>query len=133
VDGVDERIAEQTADQADHPVGSQHLGRRKRVASRRCALDVVHRLDEIIDAEWNRGDQDDSNELEARKHGIDSRYGEREAKVRKGVSDAAYAQAAVAETEEIRSPGDDRARRDGDQAARHVSEVAHAAEPVREK
>ena len=96
------------------------------------ALDVVHRLDEIVDAEGNRGDQDDSDELEARKDVTDGRDREREAEVRKGVADAADAQAAVAETEQVRSPGDDRARGDGDQAARHVPEITHAAEPVRQ-
>ena len=76
VDGVDERIAEQATDQADDAVGRQHLGGRKRVARRRGALDVVHRLDEIIDAERNRGDQYDSDELEARKDVADGRYRE---------------------------------------------------------
>src|SRR6204780_4119769 len=132
IDGVDEGIAEQTADQADHAVGRQHLGGRKRVAGRRGALDIVHRLDEIVDAERNRGDQYDSDELEARKDVVHGRYGEREAEVRKSVADAAYAQAAVAKTEKVRSPGDERAGRNGDQAARHVPEVAHAAEPVRQ-
>ena len=37
---------------------------------------------------------------------------------------------AVAEAEEVRPPGDDRADGDGDQAARHALIVAHAAEPV---
>src|ERR1700722_20865664 len=106
-------MAEQAADQAAPPGGGQHLGRRKRVACRSSALDVVHRFDEIINAERNRGHQYDSDELEARKDVIDSRYGEREAEVRKGVADAAYAQAAIAETEEVRSPGDDRAGGNG--------------------
>ena len=132
IDRVDERIAEQAADQADDAVGGQHPGGRKRVAGRRRALDVVHRLDEIVDAERDRGDQDDPDELEARKDVADSRHREREAEVRKGVADAADAQAAVAEAEEVRSPGDDRARRDGDQAAGHAPEIAHAAEPVGE-
>ena len=64
IDRVDERIAEEATDQAYDTVGRQHLGRWKRVASRRGALDVVHRLDEIIDAERNRRDQYDSDELE---------------------------------------------------------------------
>ena len=70
--------------------------------------------------------------LEARKDVADGRDREREAEVRKGVADAADAQAAIVKAEEVRTPGDERARRDGDQAARHVPEVAHAAEPVRQ-
>src|SRR5208282_2306503 len=99
VDGVDERIAHEATDQADDPVGREHLGRGKRVARRRGALDVVHRLDEIVDAEGNRGDQDHAEELEAGKDVTDRRYGKREAEVRKGVADATDAQAAIAETE----------------------------------
>ena len=65
VDGVDERIAHQAADQADDAVGGQHARGREAVAGHRRALDVVHRLDQVVDAEGNRGDQDDAEELEA--------------------------------------------------------------------
>ena len=51
------------------------------LARRGGALDVVHRLDEVIDAEGNRGDQDHAEELEAGKDVTHGRYGKREAKV----------------------------------------------------
>ena len=41
VDGVDERIAEQATDQADHAVGRQHLGRRERVRRPQTALSTL--------------------------------------------------------------------------------------------
>ena len=65
VDGVDERVAHQAADQADDAVGGQHARGREAVAGDRRALDVVDRFDQIVDAERNRGDQDDAEELEA--------------------------------------------------------------------
>src|SRR5580658_5562383 len=46
------------------------------------------------------------------------------------VAHSRNAQAAIAETEDVRSPRDDRARGDGDQSARHATEITHAAEPV---
>ena len=114
IDRVDEGIAEQAADQADDAVRGQHLRGGKRIARRRGALDVVHRLDEIVDAEGNRGDQDDAEELEAGKDVADRRQRNRKAEMGYGVADRAEAQAAIAETEQVRSPRDDRARRDGD-------------------
>ena len=81
IDGVDERIAEQAADQADDAVGGQHPRGREGIAGGRGALDVVHRLDQIIDAERDRGDQDDAEILEAGEDVADRRDREREAEV----------------------------------------------------
>ena len=58
-------IAHQAADQADDAVGGEHARRREAVAGDRGALDVVDRFDEIVDAERNRRDEDDAEELEA--------------------------------------------------------------------
>ena len=82
VDRVDERIAHQAADQADDAVGGQHARGRIAVAGRRRAFDVVHGLDQIVDAERDRGDQDDAEELEAGEHVADRRDRQREAEVR---------------------------------------------------
>ena len=51
IDGVDEGIAHQAADQADDAVGGQHARGRVFVAGRFRAFDIVHGLDEVIDAE----------------------------------------------------------------------------------
>ena len=93
IDGVDERVAQQAADQADDAVGGQHARGREGVAGRRGALDVVHRLDEVVDAERDRGDQDDAEELEAAEDVADGRQRDGEAEVRQRVADAADASA----------------------------------------
>ena len=72
VDRVDEGVAHQAADQADHAVGGEHLRGGERVAGGFRALDVVHRLDEVVDAERDGGDQDDAEELEAGEHLVDA-------------------------------------------------------------
>src|SRR5438270_189354 len=100
IDGVDEGVAEEAADQADDAVGGQHLGGRKGIPGRRRALDIVHGLDEVIDAEGNRRNQDDPEELESREDVVDGRKRDREAEMRDGVADRAEAEAAIAETEE---------------------------------
>jgi hypothetical protein len=66
VDGIDERIAHQTADQADDTVRGQHLGGRERIAGGLGALHVVHRFHEVVDAERDGRHKDDAEELEAR-------------------------------------------------------------------
>ena len=66
IDRVDERVAHQAADQADHAVGGQHARRRIGIAGGFGALDVVHRLDQIVDAERYRRDQDDAEIFESR-------------------------------------------------------------------
>jgi len=68
IDRVDEGIAHQAADQADDAVGGQHARGRIFVARRFRALDIVHCLDEIIDAEGNGGDEDHAEEFEAGEH-----------------------------------------------------------------
>ena len=65
IDGVDERVAHQRADAAEHAVGGQHARRWISVAGGFGAFHVVHGLDQIIDAEGNGGDQNGADELEA--------------------------------------------------------------------
>ena len=81
IDRVDERVAHQAADQADDAVGGQHLRGRIVVARRFRALDVVHRLDEIVDTERDRGHEDDAEKLKAREHVADRRDRHREAEM----------------------------------------------------
>ena len=57
------------------------------------ALDVVHRLDEVVDAERDRGDEDDAEELEAAEDVVDRRERQREAEVREGGGEPAEAHA----------------------------------------
>ncbi len=132
IDRVDERVAHQAADQADDAVGGQHARGREGIAGGRGALDIVHRLDEIVDAERDRGDQNDAEIFEAVEDMADGRDREREAEMRQRVADLRSAQAAIAEAEQVRTPGDERADRDRDQAAGHAAVVAHAAEPARQ-
>ena len=111
VDRVDERVAHQAADQADHAVGGQHARGREAVAGGRGALDVVHRLDEVVDAERDRGDQDDAEELEAAEDVADGRDRERRSRSSTPRPSAlASAHAAVVEAEQRRAPGDDACR-----------------------
>src|SRR5579862_22148 len=60
IDGVDEGIAHEAADETDDTIGGQYLRRRKGIARGRGAFDIVHRLDEIIDAEGDRRDENDA-------------------------------------------------------------------------
>ena len=46
------------------------------------ALDVVHRFDQIVDAERDRGDEDEPEELEAGEHVADRRQRDGESEVR---------------------------------------------------
>ena len=48
----------------------------------RGALDVVDRFDEIVDAERNRRDENDAEELEAREHVAEGRQRHVEAEIR---------------------------------------------------
>jgi hypothetical protein len=99
IDGVDERIAHQTSDQADDAVGGQHACRRKGIARGRGALDIVHRLDEVVDAEGNRRHQDDADELKAAKDVADRRHGIGEAEARHGSLEPVGCEAAIVEAQ----------------------------------
>jgi hypothetical protein len=65
VDGVDERIAKAAADQTDHAIGGQYPGGGEGVPGGTGALNVIHRLHEVIDTKWNGGHQDDTQEFES--------------------------------------------------------------------
>src|ERR1700724_2300057 len=82
-DGVDERIAHQTADQAHNAVSGEHAGGWISVPRRFRALDVVHGLDEVVDAEWDRGHKNYAEKLEAGEHMVDSGDRHREAEIQK--------------------------------------------------
>ena len=68
------------------------------------ALDVVHRLDEIVDAERNRGDQDDAEVLEAAEHVPDFRHRQREAEGRERIHQRVDAQPAIVASRRGSSP-----------------------------
>ena len=130
IDRVDEGVAHQAADQADDAVGGQHPGGRIFVAGGLGAFDIVHRLDQIVDAERDRRHQDDAEEFEAGEYLADRRDRHREAEAREGVADALDAQPAEPEAEQVRAPGDDHADRDRDEAGRNALRIFHAAEPA---
>ncbi|MET3250444.1 hypothetical protein ABIA29_000688 [Bradyrhizobium japonicum] len=130
IDGVDEGIAHQAADQADDAVGSEHARGRIFVAGGFRALDIVHGLDEVIDTERNGGDEDDAEEFEAGEDVDHRRDRHREAEIGERGADARDAQSAEAKTEEVRAPGDDHAGRDGDETRRDAAPVFHPAEPA---
>ena len=52
-----ERAAEHRADDCAQTVGEQNLTQVIVVAGCRSALHVVHRFGEVVDAQWDRGDQ----------------------------------------------------------------------------
>src|ERR1700687_6255128 len=111
-DGVDERISHQAADQADDAVGCQYPRGRIFIARGLGAFDVVHGLDQIVDAERNRRHQDDAEEFEAREYFANCRNWNGETEARARVADALDAQAPESEAEQVRSPRDDHADRD---------------------
>ena len=49
----------------------------------RSALHVIHRLDQIVDAEWNGRNQNHPDELETRKHMVNRRSRKRKAETGK--------------------------------------------------
>ena len=130
IDRVDEGVAHQAADQADDAVGGQDPRGRIFVAGGFRAFDVVHRLDQIVDAERDRGDQDDAEEFEAGEHLADRGDRYREAEAGKGVADALDAQSAEIEAEQVRAPRDDHAGGDRDEAGRDALGIFHPAEPA---
>ena len=73
IDGVDEGVAHQATDQADDAIGGQHPRGGIGVARHLGALDIVNRLDEVVDAEGDGGDQYDAEELEAAEDMVDRR------------------------------------------------------------
>ncbi len=130
INRVDERIAHQAADQADDAVGGQHPRGRIFVARGLGAFDVVHGFDQIVDAERNRRHQDDAEEFEAREYLANCRNWNGETEARERVADALDAQAPKSETEQVRSPRDDHADRDGDQPGGDCLVIFDAAEPA---
>ena len=111
IDRVDEWIAHEAADQAHHAVRRQHPRGRERIARGRGALHVVHRLDEIVDAEWDRGDEDDAQKLEAGEHVVHCRQRYRKAEIADRAEQGADAEIAVVEAERGGNPRRRRCRR----------------------
>ena len=83
VDGVDEGVAHETADQADDAVGREDAGGRKRISGGGGALDVVQSLDQIVDAERNGRHEDDPEIFEPGEGMGDRRQRNREAEMEK--------------------------------------------------
>jgi hypothetical protein len=129
IDRVYERVAHEAADQADHAVGGEHAGGGEGVAAGLGTLDIVHGLDEVVDAERDRRDQDDAQELEAREDVVHGRQRHPEAEARDRLAHLGEAHAAQIESDRGRGPGDQHASRDGDEAGRDAARVAQAPEP----
>jgi len=130
IDGVDEGIAHQAADQADDTVGGQHTRCRVGIAGRFRAFHIVHGLDEVVDAERDGGDQDHAEILKPGEHVIECRKRYRESEVREGIADAFQAQPTVVKPEEIGAPGDDHPDRDRDETGGNTLGISEAAEPA---
>ena len=94
IDRVDERVAHQAADQADDAVGGEHPRGRIMIARGFRAFDIVHRLDQVVDAERDGGDQDDAEEFEAGEDMVDRRQRHGEAEIGEAVGQLAEAHAA---------------------------------------
>ena len=110
VDGVDEGVAEEATDEAHHAIGRQYSRRREMVACGLRALDVVHGLHEIVDAEGNGRDEDNAEILEPGENVIDGRDRNREAEIGECRCELCEAHAADVETEGGRDPGHDDAK-----------------------
>ena len=133
VDRVDVGVAHQAADQAHDAVGGENARRRILVAGGRGADDVVHRLDEIVDAEGDGGDEDGLEEgpVQPAEHQADGRMGNGEAEGLERRLQASTLMPPKLQAEQVGAPGDERAGRDRDQARRDAA-VLHAAEPADE-
>ena len=126
VDRVDEWVAHQTADQAHDTVGGEHAGRGVGVARCLRALHVVHGLDQVVDAEWNGGHENDAEKLEPGEHMIDSGNRYREAEVRERALQLLQTQSPIAKAEQIGAPGDNHADGNGNEPGRNPPWVFEA-------
>ena len=81
VNGVDEGIAHQAADQAYHPVGGENAGGGIGISSHFRTLHIVDRFHQIINAEGNGGDQQDAEEFKSTEDVIEGRKGNVESKI----------------------------------------------------
>ena len=125
-------IAHQASDQAHDAVGGEDARGRIAVAGSRRAFHVVHRLDEIVDPERDRGDQDQSQEIEAGEHMTERRQRHREPEVGKRLRHVAPAHATHRHAERGSGPGDGGAHRDRDEPGGDALPIADAAEPARQ-
>jgi hypothetical protein len=130
IDGVDVGIAHQAADQADDAVGGQDAGGRIGIARRFRALHIVHRFDEIVDAERYCRHQDDAEIFETGKHHVGGGQRHREAEACDRLSQPVEAEAAVIEAEQVRAPRDRHADDDSDEPGGDLLWIFHATEPA---
>ncbi len=122
----------QAADQADDAVGGQHAGGGVVVAGGGGADDVVHRFDQIIDAERNGGDEDGLEEAPvqpAEDQSDGAGVGTEKPKVWNESFSVSRLMPPIVKAEQVRAPGDERAGGDGDQARGNAA-VLHAAKPA---
>ena len=71
INRIDIRVAHQAADQADNAIGGEHARGGVAIARDGSADDVVHRFDQIVNAERNRGDQNHAEIAETMKNVTD--------------------------------------------------------------
>src|SRR3954447_19750048 len=98
VNGVDERIAHQAANETYHAIGGQHARGRKTVAAGCCAFDVIHCLDEIIDTEWNRCHQYHAQKFKSAEYMTDCRQRQRKTEARERTAQIGKTHAAEVES-----------------------------------
>src|ERR1017187_6948305 len=125
VDGVDERIAHQAADQTDDAICGEDARGRVLVARGASAHYVIHRFDEVVDPEGDRGDEDDADELKAAEDVTQGGRRDGNVKTGQGIRE-------VAGLHDAEDPRNDRSDRDGHQAGGGSPKVPNTAKPARE-
>ena len=132
VDRQIERVSHQASDSADDAVGGEDASCRKAVAGCRRAFHIVHRLDQIVDAERDRRDEDDAEKLEAGEGVIERGDRQTEPKPRHRVGQRFDSHSADVQTQSRRAPRYEGTRCDGNEAGRDPLVVANVTEPTRE-
>src|SRR5580658_5583723 len=95
VDRVNEGISHQATDQAHHAISGQNSSSGKTIAGHGGTLDVIHGLNQIVDAERNRRHQDHPKKLKTGEHMAYRRDGDRKPKISKGFPKIFYLHIAV--------------------------------------
>src|SRR3954453_3759217 len=126
VHGIDEWIAHEAADQTDHAIGGKDARGWEIITCHCCALHVVDCFHQVIDSEWNGGDEEDSEELETGEDMTEDRQRNMKPEVRHGIGKAFHTHSPIIETKGGRAPGNHSAHGNGQQAGGN-SAVTHAA------
>src|SRR5204862_2636559 len=121
--------AHEAADQTDHAVGGEDPRSWEIITCHCGALHVVDSFHQIIDSEWNGGDEEDSEELKTREDMTEDRQRNMKPKIGHRIGEAFHTHSTIIETKGGRSPGNHGPHGNCQQAGGN-SAVTHAAEPA---